>query len=273
MVVAGVQDLTGNTMTGSVTTSFTTGDFIDTLKLNVQVLESVDPTVPFRLVFNKPVGPPQSARRPSRWSECPIPAAMDITYPSGTVTQNGNTFLFTPALPLQVSTTYQLNMGAVTDLSGNVSTPVNRTFTTAGTSAYDYTSLTIVSTSPANGDVGIPINNPIAVTFNKAVDPTTVSTATFGITTTGFPMLGSFSVSGNVVTFTPSQPWPAASSVRFQPGLGYYGAVQDLYGNKLESFTSYSFKTAAPTDTTPPQLTALIRRRGRRWFRRSRCSA
>jgi hypothetical protein len=183
---------------------------------------------------------------------------MDITYPSGTVTQNGNTFLFTPALPLQVSTTYQLNMGAVTDLSGNVSTPVNRTFTTAGTSAYDYTSLTIVSTSPANGDVGIPINNPIAVTFNKAVDPTTVSTATFGITTTGFPMLGSFSVSGNVVTFTPSQPRPAASSVRFQPGLGYYGAMQDLYGNKLESFTSYSFKTAAPTDTTPPQLTALI---------------
>jgi hypothetical protein len=57
MVIAGVQDLSRNTMTGSVTTSFTTGDFIDTLKLNVQVLESVDPTVPFRLVFNKPVGP------------------------------------------------------------------------------------------------------------------------------------------------------------------------------------------------------------------------
>ncbi len=365
LIIAGVQDLSGNTMTSTSTTSFTTSDAVDIVALTAQVLDSRAPNVPIRLVFNKPVSPatvstqtitllrasnpggtgsyynipipssvslssdgltavitPQSALTPG-WPYSisansifdfagnrvsgPIsgqitagsvpdttPPSMLLTPPdgstgvpiatrlsaaasagilpqaspsvlqlsqngqplSGTIKQSQSTFTFVPDLPLQTSTTYQLTAGPITDLAGNVSAPVTSTFTTAASVNRDYTQLTLVSVNPANGSVGIPVDQPIAITFNKPVDPQTISLTTLGITTPGFPVSGAFSFSGNTVTFTPSLPWPAASSVSI--GFASYGQyIQDLSGNRLQTFSSYSFKTAAPTSTTPPLLLGI----------------
>lgn len=70
--------------------------------------------------------------------------------------------------------------------------------------------LFVVDTNPTDSATGVPVDNAISVTFNMAVDPSTVDNSTYVVrrTSDGSPVSGSFSfASGDtVVTFTPSAP-------------------------------------------------------------------
>lgn len=172
---------------------------------------------------------------------------------SGTFTQSGALILFIPDFPLTPGATYRIDISSVTDFAGNVSKPVSSTFIMANSAMPDQVALQLVSSSPANGDVGVPVNSPIVMKFSNLVDPTTLWTIEIFST---FPANGSFSTSGSTVTFTPAEPWPSASTVSLFFANRFNYTVQDVAGNSLYA-NGLLFTTAATPDPTPPKLLSV----------------
>src|SRR3984885_5519295 len=63
----------------------------------------------------------------------------------------------------------------------------------------------VVSTIPANGATNVAVNTPISVTFSIAMNPATLTTATFKVTGPGgAAVAGTVTYSGVTATFTPT---------------------------------------------------------------------
>ncbi len=96
--------------------------------------------------------------------------------------------------------------------------------------------LEVVSNTPTGGASVAP-SSTITVTFNRAVDPTTVTAASFVVANA----TGSRAVNGSVVTFTPSTP--------FSQGVQYVvtltTAITDTHGKSLASNYDFSFNVAS----------------------------
>ena len=163
------------------------------------------------------------------------PGATPIT---GTVTYAAasNSALFSPAANLAASTTYTATITTgVQDLAGNAlgagAVPNPWTFTT-GTSA-DKTAPTITLSNPANAASGVALNATVNATFSKAMNPTTLTTATFTLTAPPGATLVTGTVTyasaTDIATFTPTS--------ALAPDTQYTATVttgaQDLAGNDL----------------------------------------
>jgi hypothetical protein len=363
-VVEGVRDLSGNAMAGSVTRTFTTGDFMDASSPNAVVYGAAATNIPIRVLSSEPLSPATVDSRTIRLNKAsaiassyywiPVPATPvlsgdglgitltprdplipgwpyqvvvgtlrdfagnpatssngpnmpgatftagygpDTTAPVATIVpadgstdvplntrlgvifskpylsqpvssilrvtadghpisgsfQSGSLY-FTPDMPLTPGTTYRIDVASVIDAAGNVSSPASSTFTTTSSAAPGYTSFQLLSTTPANGDVGVPVDSPIVLNFNRQVDPTTVGAIAIF---TSFPVNGSFTTSGRTVTFTPTEPWPSAASVNLIINTRFNTTVTDLAGNGLAYSPGLYFKAAAAPDPTPPELLSV----------------
>jgi len=179
---------------------------------------------------------------------------------SGTVTYAGNAgaiATFTPASNLAPSTLYtaKITAGAM-DLAGNALAgggvaPNPWTFTT-GTAA-DLAPPTITSTVPANIATGVGINQAVNATFSKAMDPTTISTATFTVTGPGAtPVIGTvaYDVPSHVATLTPTT--NLAPSTTYTATIS---GVKDVAGNALATGAApnpWTFTTGTATTGQAP---------------------
>src|SRR4029077_10425071 len=101
-----------------------------------------------------------------------------------------------------------------TDVSGNPVTPFSSSFTTGASGVADKTALQVVSVNPANNSTGVPVNSSVVLSFNKAVDATTVSTNSIPVQVNGVDVAGSYAVNGATVSFTPVSPLPGNTQVR-----------------------------------------------------------
>ena len=112
----------------------------------------------------------------------------------------------------------------------------------------DASALIIKSTTPALNDSGVDINNIIAVTFDKVVDPATVSEVTFSV----LGVTGKVHTSDNLATFVPDK--------SLQPNTSYTAVVttgiKDLSGNTISQQYTWTFTTVdvAQADTTSPAV-------------------
>ncbi len=188
---------------------------------------------------------------------------------TGTVTYAGNAgaiATFTPAGNLAPNTTYTATVTAgAKDLAGNALSlagglaPDPWTFTTGAAS--NTTSPTVISTAPANGATGVGINQTVNATFSEAINPLTISTATFTLTGPGLtPVSGtvSYNVASNVATFTPASNLPPSATYTATIST----AVQDTSGNALVSgavpnswtFTTGTTATLGPVSLDRPRL-------------------
>jgi hypothetical protein len=179
---------------------------------------------------------------------------------TGTVTYAGNAgaiATFTPASNLAPSTLYtaKITAGAM-DLAGNALAgggvaPNPWTFTT-GTAA-DLAPPTITSTVPANIATGVGINQAVNATFSKAMDPTTISTATFTVTGPGAtPVTGTvaYDVPSHVATLTPTT--NLAPSTTYTATIS---GVKDVAGNALATGAApnpWTFTTGTATTGQAP---------------------
>ena len=169
---------------------------------------------------------------------------------AGTVTlaSDGVTLTFLPAAPLTASITYNVSVGGFKDVQGNTVTTFPSSFTTGTASAGSFT---VLSTSPINGAIGIPVTSPITITMSNPIDPASVNSNTVLVydATAGAYVTGPFVVSGNSVTFTPLTPYPGNT-------LMYIGVqnLKDVAGNSDTQYW-YNFTTANTPDTTPPSVT------------------
>jgi Concanavalin A-like lectin/glucanases superfamily/HpiC1 cyclase/MBG domain/Bacterial Ig-like domain/Cep192 domain 4/WD40-like Beta Propeller Repeat len=103
----------------------------------------------------------------------------------------------------------------------------------------------IVQTSPADGASNVSTSANVVVTFNKPVDPSTVTAASFSVldVTTGLAVSGQIQVDASDITatFTPSQSF--ASSHLFSTTLTT--AIKDFEQNNLAANFTFAFTTGS----------------------------
>ncbi len=169
---------------------------------------------------------------------------------------SGNTATLTPTGNLPSNTTCAVTLTtAVRDVAGNMlASPVSFSFTTSA--AADTTAPTVSALTPAAEASGVAINSSVSASFSEAMDPLSLTTASFSLDCpTGAAITGTVGTSnnGNTATFTPSNNLPAG--VRCTTTLST--AVRDVAGNPLAAPLSSSFTTGAAADTTRPTVLSV----------------
>ena len=98
--------------------------------------------------------------------------------------------------------------------------------------AQDITAPTVRSTKPANAATGVFINSSVSATFFEAMDPATITAATFTLKTGVTPVFGVVTYTGITATFSPAG--------NLTPGLFYTATIKggatgakDLAGNPV----------------------------------------
>ena len=174
---------------------------------------------------------------------------------TGTVSYAGSTAVFTPTSNLIASTTYTATITtAAKDLTGD---PMAANFTwnfATGLTA-NLVAPTITLTVPASAATAVPIDQTISATFSAAMDPTTITNATFTIAVAGVggaPVNGtvSYDPASQIATFAPLA--NLAANTQYTATIS--NLVTDLTGNPLSTTTGaapdpWSFTTSAATGT------------------------
>lgn len=237
-ISTGVTDLAGNALAQEYVWTFMTADVLDTTAPAVVTTYPEDGATGASLNRNIVVS----------FSEAMDPLTVstatfslregDFALP-GAVLYGFSTGVFDPASDLAPNTTYtaMVTTGA-RDLAGNALEEATVWSFSTG-SAPDATAPLLLSVEPAMGDIGVPINTLVSATFNEAMDPVTLTAATFSLRQGTTAVLGAVSYAGDTAFFV-----PVAGLVA---NTGYTANVRmeaaDLAGNRLEMDAEWSFTT------------------------------
>jgi hypothetical protein len=110
--------------------------------------------------------------------------------------------------------------------------------------------------SPACGSADVALNQKVIVNFNKAMNSSTVTVATFTLAGPGgTPVTGAvtYVTATNTATFTPEANLSAGTTYTYTIKGGADG-VKDQSGNALANDFFCSFTTGASADVTPPTV-------------------
>jgi hypothetical protein len=170
---------------------------------------------------------------------------------AGTVTlSNSTTLTFAPSSALAASTVYNVAVGGFNDVESNAVTAFASSFTT-GTTSFGGGSFTLNGTNPLSGATNVSVTSPVTFTMSNLVNPASVNNGTVYVyvNATGNVMAGSYTVSGNAVTFTPLTQYPANTVIAMQ-----VCNLTDEAGNSTCSGVG-TFTTATAADHTAPTVT------------------
>jgi uncharacterized protein (TIGR03437 family) len=256
--------LTGSTISGRAlaiggATTIDTGGGSSTTVPVAPTAPTVTSTVPSNGALGVPVGSIISATfstamNPATISASSFTLAQGSTPVSGAVTYLGTTATFSPSAPLAPQTTYTGTITtAAKDQSGNaLASNYVWTFTTGASSST--TPPTVISTAPASGASGVAVGSQLSATFSEAMNPATISTATFTLTQGAAAVSGSVTYAGTTAVFT-----PLTSLI---PSTSYTAAIttgaMDLSGNALAAKFSWTFVTGSGVTVTPPTVISTI---------------
>ena len=96
------------------------------------------------------------------------------------------------------------------------------------------------STSPDNNATGVAVGTAVSATFSEAIDNTTVDNTSFILSDGVDNVVGTFTVNGAIVTFTPSA--ALADNTTYTATLTT--AITDVAGNALAADHVWTFTTA-----------------------------
>jgi hypothetical protein len=251
-ITTGTQDLAGTALASDYVWTFTTAAAI------VVVPPTVIATIPLDLATNVPLNQIVNATFSKAMNPATISAStFTLTGPGVTAVPGlvayaaiGDTLTFTPTANLAPSTllTATITTG-VTDLAGTamVSNYV-WTFTTGtGVAAV---APELVSTAPANLATNVPLNQAINATFTEAMNPLTITNATYELTGPGATTVAAtvaYDAINFIATLTPTAPLTASTSYTATVTTG----ATDLTGIPLGN-------TGAPNPWTFTTGTALV---------------
>ncbi len=172
----------------------------------------------------------------------------------GTVTYANSVAVLTPAGPLMSNTTYTATVttGTYSAFGFALASDYVWTFTTGAGAA---STPTVVSTTPFNGALGVPLNGSISATFSAAMDPTTLTGSTFTLTVgaAAVPVPGTVSYSNSTAVFLPTSPLVANSTYTATITTGAKSAL----GVALATSYPWSFTTIGGNSTTPTVLSNI----------------
>lgn len=178
------------------------------------------------------------------------------TQVAGTVSYSGTTATFTPTSDFKYSTKYFATISSnISDLSGN-NLIADYTWTFSTGAAPDTTPPQISRVIPAPYSILVDTNTSIAMIFTEAMDPLTVTTASFTVEdmVLGKAVTGTVSYTGNTAVFTPSA---ALTANRVHVAKLSTGA-KDISGNSLATPYERVFSTGASTDTSSQSVFSVV---------------
>lgn len=108
----------------------------------------------------------------------------------------------------------------------------------------------VVSTIAANGATNVAINTPLSATFNTAMKPSTLTSATFTVTSASGPVAGTVTYSGLTATFMPSA---SLSNTTLYTATITNGAT-NAGGTNMANNYAWSFTTITP----PPLVVSTV---------------
>jgi hypothetical protein len=173
---------------------------------------------------------------------------------AGTVACNGTVATFTPTALLVINTVYTatITTGA-TDTTGD---PLAATYVWSFKTAPTTVAPVVIATVPANLAVGVPINQALSATFNGAMNPATISAATFTLTGPGTtPVTGvvAYVAAGSTATFTPA--------ANLLPNTVYTATIttgaQNLAGTGLAANYVWTFTTGTALAVAPTVISTI----------------
>jgi hypothetical protein len=247
-VTSAVKDLMGNALQTDYLWTFTTGVIIK--------LDTDPPTVVITDPANNATGVVLNKIITAKFSEQMNPWTINSssflikqggTAIAGTVTYNGITAYFTPAANLLPGATYMATITtAAKDFDGN---SLSNDYTWSFSTSASTTALlpVIIATNPQNNAANVALNAFVTATFNEAMDPATLTNATFLLKTGGVTVAGSVSYAGTTASFTPSS--------NLLQGAAYTATIttgaKDLSGNPIASDYIWTFYTMATATVAP----------------------
>ena len=246
----GAKDLAGNALVADYVWSWTTGIAPDTTAPTV--ISTINADGATNVAINTQVGATFSeAMDPLTITNANffMKATVANTAVAGTVSYSGVNAQFIPSSNLANNTNYTATVKGVPtgvkDLAGNLmASDYVWTWTTAA--AADLTAPTIVSTLPLANATAVPVNTLVTASFSKAMDPLTISTASFSLSCSGAPVVATvaYVTNGSMATLTPAANLPASANCTATVS----NAAKDIAGNALASGlvpNPWNFTTAA----------------------------
>ncbi|MDD2915210.1 MAG: Ig-like domain-containing protein [Gallionella sp.] len=255
-ITTGGKDLAGNALANNFAWSWTTAAAADTTAPTVS--GTIHTNGQTNVAVNTTVGVTFSeGMNPSTINNLNFTLTTDAgAAVPGTVSYSGVNAVFRPLSNLAPATHYNVKIkggtGGVTDLAGN---PMAANFTIGWTTAAapDTTAPTVILTSPANVATNVPIRGLTYAYFSEWMDPLTITTSTFTVTSSsGTPVTGTI-LNGallNNASFTPLSNLAYSSTYTAKITTG----VKDLAGNALAANKVWSFTTEALPPTTPAPI-------------------
>jgi hypothetical protein len=175
---------------------------------------------------------------------------------NGAVVFSGKTATFQPSAALDASSLYSGKVsiaGYAGETNIGTGNSFNWSFTTSGSGA-DVKAPTISSVVPTNNATSVATGTKATVTFSEAMNPTTITAATFTLKQGSTAIPGAVSYTGTTATFTPT----AALSAGLVYTATITTGVKDVAGNALAAAYVWSFTTAAGPDLTAPTVLSVV---------------
>ena len=187
--------------------------------------------------------------------ETPLPATLSYSAATDTATLD-------PLADLEAGATYQVTLStAVKGATGATLTnaPITWSFTTAAAAP------TITTKTPASAVTDVPVDQAISVTFDKDMDASTLTTATFYIQKSGgtpLPATVSFAPATRTVTLNPLADLEAGATYQVTLSTAVKGSAGQILAGApvVWSFSTQAAATSSFSDVTPgvtPYATAI----------------
>jgi ketosteroid isomerase-like protein len=232
-ITTGAKDPTGAALAANFVWTFTTAappTVVSTIPVNAATAVAVNTAI--SATFSEAMN---SATITSVTFTLTGPGATPV---GGVVTYSGTIATFTPSALLATGTlfTATITTGAKDPTGAALAANFTWTFTTA-------VPPTVVSTIPANGASAVAVNTPISGTFSHAMDPATITSATFTVMGPGATLVsGTVTYAGTTATFTPTAILTTTTLYMATITTG----AKDPTGAALAANFVWTFTTAAP---------------------------
>jgi hypothetical protein len=122
-----------------------------------------------------------------------------------------------------------------------------------GNPSPDSTSPKVSSATPPNNDTNVAVKATISVTFSETMNQSSAQNAFTVVNASADAVSGSFSWSGNTMTFTPDTQFDYNTKYTCTIGVG----AEDSAGNTLASLYTWSFTSLYSDDTTQPEVSSV----------------
>ena len=247
-ISSAVKDLTGNALQEDYVWTFSTGSTISPL------VTYTDPANNSTgVVLNKTITATfNQAMDPLSITSLTYSLSQGTTPVSGTVSSTGTTVSFKPTTALLSNTVYTATINTGVKNAGGTAIAIDYiwNFTTGTIKAPE-----VNSTDPLNLATGVTLNKAISAVFSEAMNPLTITSASYTLMLGTTAIAGTVNYSGTTATFTPTGGLLSGNTYT----ATITTAAKNVTGVTLANAYTWTFSTGAPLGPVGVDLKSVAR--------------